>query len=60
MTYRDAARLHNGDEFTVKKTGTVYTVCEVEIQKGRREVFVTAAEQYQTFHHTEIKWRVPI
>lgn len=54
MRYVDAKRLHNGDEVTVKETGTVQRVISKIVRLGRKEVEVLLEDGYE-YLHTEIR-----
>lgn len=54
MTYRDALKLHNGDEVTIKKTGCVMLVVSTETQLGRKNVNIMC-ENGNWYTHTEVK-----
>jgi hypothetical protein len=60
MTFRDAKKLHNGDEVTVKKTGEVVTVIDAYVvtKFGKDKVFIeccTADNGFTKLWHTEVK-----
>lgn len=52
MTYRDALKLHNEDEVTVKATNTVMQVVEIITHKTYVEVLLEDGNYY---HHKDIK-----
>lgn len=58
MTYRNAKKLHNEDEVTLKETGEVLTVLQAYepdtniLQK--KAVFIECDDGH-TYHHTEIR-----
>ena len=51
MRYREAKKLHNGDEITVKETGFVETVSYIEDHGDDVYVFTCEGSDYR---HTEI------
>lgn len=54
MTYRFAKTLHNEDEVTVKKTGVVLRVVEVEVFKDPRAVTILC-DDGERYSHLELK-----
>lgn len=52
MCYRQAKKLHSGDEIRTKIYGNVLTVVSVEIH--RKDVIILA-EDGNKYHHTEVK-----
>lgn len=52
MTYRDAKRLHNEDEVTLKNTGEVMKVVETTITEKMVYVMLEDGNEYS---HKEIK-----
>jgi hypothetical protein len=54
MVYRNALKLHKGDEVTIKKTGYVMMVVTTETQLGRKNVNIMC-EDGNWYHHTEVK-----
>lgn len=54
MTYRQAKRLHNEDEVTVKKTGVVVTVISAEVF-GPPHNAVKVETTGGTYWHKEIR-----
>lgn len=55
MRQREALLLHNGDEVTVKETGTVAVVLSV-VRLGRLALLdVTGAGGYRQLAHFEVK-----
>ena len=52
MTYREAKKLHNEDEVTLKETGEVMTVVETTITEKTVYVMCDDGNQYL---HKEIK-----
>lgn len=52
MRYREAKKLHNGDEIKVKETGVVETVSYIEDHGFTVYVFTVEGSDY---HHTEIE-----
>lgn len=51
MRYRDAKKLHNGDEVHVKGTAEILSVIETEIQE--KDVFVRCTDGC-LYHHTAL------
>lgn len=59
MNFRNAKKLHNGDEVTVKKTGEVLTVVSAYVPRpmnmiNRNQVFVEC-DDGNTYIHSDIK-----
>lgn len=52
MTYREAKKLHNGDEVIIKKTSEVVTVIENHIFAKRTELLCNNGNIY---YHNEVK-----
>ena len=51
MRYKDAKKLHNEDEVTLKRTGEVLVVVETEVQE--KDVFIRCDDGVM-YHHTAI------
>lgn len=51
MRYKDAKKLHNEDEVTLKRTGEVLVVVETEVQE--KDVFIRCDDGV-LYHHTAI------
>lgn len=58
MVYHAAAKLHNGDEVTVKKTGQILRVVSIETPKTlnmvQRKSVLILCDDGNTYLHTEI------
>ena len=54
MVYRNALKLHKGDEVTIKKTGCIMMVVTTETQLGQKNVNIMC-EDGNWYHHTEVK-----
>lgn len=52
MTKRQAEKLHNEDEITVKETGEILTVLSVEVYD--KKVLVCCGDG-NTYHHRDIR-----
>lgn len=52
MRYRNAKKLHNGDEVSVKKTGLVQQVLTVE--RPDEKTILVYCDDGCTYHHREI------
>ena len=55
MKYADAAKLHAGDEITLKENGVTMTVSWIENYKGQKTVIVHTFEDGMEYDHREIK-----
>lgn len=55
MRYKDAAKLHTGDEVTRKEDGVTMTVAWTENYKGRKIVMVHCFEDSYDYNHRELK-----
>lgn len=54
MTFRNARKLHNEDEVTVKKTNIVLTVLDTYIDESGKYVLVEC-DDGNTYYHDEIR-----
>lgn len=54
MTFRNARKLHNEDEVTVKKTSIVLTVLNAYIDESGKYVLVEC-DDGNTYYHDEIR-----
>lgn len=52
MTKRQAEKLHNEDEITVKETGEILTVLSVDVYDKKVLVF---CDDGNTYHHRDIR-----
>jgi len=52
MNYKYAKRLHKGDEVTIKKTGVIKMVLEVEIQE---KTVLVRTDDWCLYAHNEIR-----
>lgn len=52
MTYRNAKKLHNEDEITVKNTNTVLTVISTTIND---KTVIVECDDGNKYHHNDIK-----
>jgi len=52
MTYRQAKKLHNGDEVTIKESDRVMTVVSTEIHDKAVIIMVDDGNMY---HHRDVK-----
>ena len=59
MNYRNARKLHNGDEVILKETGEVLTVISAYEQRpmnmvNRKNIFIECNDG-NTYHHTDVR-----
>ena len=52
MTRRQAVKLHNEDEITVKETGEILTVLSVEVYDKK---VLVCCDDGNTYHHRDIR-----
>lgn len=54
MTFRNAKRLHNEDEVTVKETNIIVSVLNTYIDESGKHVLIEC-DDGNTYYHDEIK-----
>lgn len=54
MTFRNAKKLHNEDEVTVKETNTVVTVLDAYVDESGKHVLIEC-DDGNTYYHDEIR-----
>lgn len=57
MRFRDAKKLHNEDEVTVKKTGEVRTVLKAYVIDDPlfAKAVIVECDDGNSYHHTEVR-----
>ena len=58
MTFRQAKKLHNEDEVTIKETGEVVTAISKYVEDGRNVVLIETCSRDRGFiilEHTDVK-----
>lgn len=54
MTFKNAKKLHNEDEVTIKETNTVVTVLDAYIDESGKHVLIKC-DDGNTYYHDEIQ-----
>lgn len=55
MTFRNAKRLHNEDEVTVKRTGEVLWVLDAWVPEDNPKVVLIECDDGNTYTHREVR-----
>lgn len=55
MTFRNAKKLHNEDEVTIKTTGETLWVLNAWVPDDNSKVVLIECDDGNTYHHTEVR-----
>lgn len=55
MTFREAKKLHNEDEVTIKETGAILTVLDAYINPSNPKQVLIECDDGNTYVHKEVK-----